>query len=233
MFKIKAEESLLFREREILRIISRFLEAKLKFIVVGGYAVATSRHRFSIDLDIVIAERECKVFEDLLTRSGYSLTYSKELALVYGEKFKRFGKRIEGFPVNVDLLINGLVSRTTDASWGFEYIKKESGKSSLNGAEFFVPSRELLIAMKIHSGRFSDIRDIAALIEGSDFEAIKNHAVRGNKAKLKKILSRGIEFLDSSSFPDSFKGVFGARVYKKELVQRAKNDMIKLKKLLP
>lgn len=233
MFKIKAEESLLFREREILRMISRFSESDLKFVVVGGYAVATSRHRFSVDLDIVIAERECNGFEAILTGNGYSLTYSRELALMYGEKFKRFEKNVKGFPVNMDLLINGLVSRTTDASWGFDYITKESSKRCLNGAEFLTPSRELLIAMKIHSGRFSDIRDIVALIEDSDFGAIKRHTVRGDKAKLKKIINRGIVFLDNPNFPDSFRGVFGVQAYKNELVQRAKNYMAKLKKLLP
>lgn len=231
MFKIKAEESLLFREREILRMISTFSEANLRFIVVGGYAVATSKHRFSVDLDIVIAEKESKKFESLLRRNNYSLAYSKELGLIYEEKFKRFEKSVKGFPVNTDLLINGLVSRATDASWGFDYIMRESDSGGIDGIEFLVPCRELLIAMKIHSGRFSDIRDIVALVENSDFELIKKHAARGDKSKLKGILKKEINFLDSPNFPDSFKGVFGARFYKEESIKNTKElfkNMVKL-----
>ncbi len=229
-FKIKAEENLLFREREILRMISRFLEANLKFIVVGDYAVATFRHRFSVDLDIVVTEKESKKSASILRENNYSLAYSKELALIYGESFKRFEKRLKKLPVYIDLLVNGLVSRVTNASWGYNYIIKESSKGSLDSIEFIIPSRELLIATKIHSGRFADIRDIVALIEDSDFEVIKNHSFRGDKTKLKEILKNGIKFLNSSNFPDSFKGVFGVRFYNKDLVKKTKelfNEMVK------
>lgn len=232
MFKVKAEESLLFREREILRTLSMLSQTKLEFVVVGGYAVATAMHRFSVDLDIVVKEDKCKKFEEILAANGYSLTHSKEMSLVYGEKFRRFEKSVEGFPVNVDLLVNGVASRTTNASWAFEYIMKEASKARLNGAEFLVPSRELLIAMKIHSGRLSDARDVVALAEFADFGAVKRHALRGDKAKLKAILKNGIVFLGSKNFADSFKGVFGARFYRKESVEKAKELLKEMLKRL-
>ncbi|MBI4171049.1 MAG: hypothetical protein HY514_05090 [Candidatus Aenigmarchaeota archaeon] len=220
MFKRKSEESLLSREREMVRMISSLSNADLRFIIVGGYAVATFMHRFSVDLDVVMAKSDIKIFEDILSDNNYSLKYSKELALIYGEEFKRFEKLVNALPVNVDLLINGLVSRTTGASWSFDYILKDSRNSRLDGVEFLVPSKELLVAMKIHAGRFADIRDIVALIEDCDIEGIKKKALRGNKEKLKSVLNSGLQFLYSPSFPDSFKGVFGLQFYKEESTKK-------------
>jgi len=45
----------------------------------------------------------------------YSLNYEKEIALLYGENFKRFMKKIGGLPVDIDLLIEGLSSRSTNS----------------------------------------------------------------------------------------------------------------------
>src|SRR3989338_10559946 len=150
---------LLEREKEILRLIELFKENSLRFIVVGGYAVSTYKKRFSIDLDVVILGEDFLKFEKLLFNERYSISYEKEIALLYGENFKRFMKKMNNLPVDIDLLINGLVSRTTDATWGFDYIKRNSVKRKLNNSEFLTPEKELLIAMKFHSGRLSDIRD--------------------------------------------------------------------------
>lgn len=229
MFKIKAGENLLTREREILKMISKLLDQRLNFIVVGGYAVATFRHRFSVDLDLVITKEDLEKFESVLKKNGYSLACSKELSLVYGEAFKRFIKYVDRLPVHVDLLINGLVSRTTDASWSFGCIKKSSEKSKLDGLEFLVPNRELLTAMKLHSGRLSDMRDIAALAEDADFKAVKKHASVGNKDKLKTIIKNGIKVLSGPNFADGFKGIFGSQFYNKESVERAKKLLNSLK----
>ena len=47
------------RENEILRTIKSMVEARLDFIVVGGYAVsALARHRFSVDCDIVVPKKK-------------------------------------------------------------------------------------------------------------------------------------------------------------------------------
>lgn len=229
MFKIKAGENLLGRESEILKMISMFLDQSLDFIVVGGYAVATFRHRFSVDLDLVILRRKLERFESVLKENGYSPVYSKELSLVYGEAFKRFRKYIDNLPVYIDLLINGLVSMTTDASWSFDYLKKTSEKRKLDGLEFMVPSREMLIAMKLHSGRLSDIRDIVALIENADFKNVKKNATVGNKDKLDGIIKNGIKALSNPNFVDGFKGIFGAQFYNKESVDRTKRILESLK----
>src|SRR3989344_988480 len=157
--KVNSKIGLLEREKEVLRLIELFKENNLKFIVIGGYAVSTYKKRFSVDLDVVIKEDDLIKFEELLLKEGFSIGYEKEISLLYGENFKRFRKKMNNLPVDVDLLINGLVSRTTDATWSFENIDKNSQKRKLDNLEFLTPSRELLISMKMHSGRLSDVRD--------------------------------------------------------------------------
>jgi len=63
---------------------------KLDFVVVGGYAVATYRKRFSVDLDLVIKEENLQEFESICKKEGYNACYDKDINLLYGEKFKRY-----------------------------------------------------------------------------------------------------------------------------------------------
>lgn len=217
-----AREDLLEREREIIRLIAMLLEQGLNFIVVGGYAVSTYQKRFSIDLDIVISGNELEKFEDFLKKRGYSLAYEKKVALLYGENFKRYEKTIQGLPIDVDLLINGLVSRTTDATWSFDYINKNASKRKLDNLEFLTPIKELLIAMKLHSGRLSDVRDIVALMP-CDKNELKKHLLKGNIENLAKTMKKQYSFLEKPQFDDSFKGVFGIQAYKESNTKTAKN----------
>jgi len=225
MSKIDSRIGLLEREQEVMKILNLFLDKKLDFIVVGGYAISTYKKRFSIDLDVVIKEEDLEKFEKILKKEGYVLHYEKEIALLYGENFKRFMKKISNLPVDIDLLINGLVSRTTDSTWGADYIKKHSAKRKLNNSEFLTPEKELLIAMKFHSGRLSDIRDIVALMPCNE-EKLKKHLQKGNIKKLKKSIKKQASFLNKPQFDDSFKGIFGPYSFNEKDVQSAK-EMIK------
>ena len=224
-----SREGLLEREKEIMRMLNVFLDKNLDFIVVGGYAVSTYKKRFSIDLDLVVREQDIPKFEKLLEKEGYALNYSKEVALSYGEKFKRFIKRIKNLPVNIDLMINGLASRTTDAAWSFDYVKRHSIKRKLDSSEFLLPEKELLIAMKFHSGRLSDIRDIVALMP-CDKEKLKRHLLKGDIEKLKQTMRKQASFLEKRQFNDSFKGIFGIHVYNEEDVQKARKMIDELLK---
>ena len=51
MSKIDSRVGLLEREQEVMKILNLFLDKKLDFIVVGGYAISTYKKRFSIRLD--------------------------------------------------------------------------------------------------------------------------------------------------------------------------------------
>lgn len=225
MSKIDSRVGLLEREQEVMKMLNLFLDNKFDFIVVGGYAISTYKKRFSIDLDIVVKEEDLEKFEKLLEKEGYVLHYEKEIDMHYGENFKRFMKKIRDLPVDIDLLINGLVSRTTNAAWGLDYIKKNSVKRRLNNLEFLTPRKELLIAMKLHSGRLSDIRDIVALMP-CDKEKLKQHLLKGDVKKLKQSMRKQSSFLNKQQFDDSFKGIFGPYSYKEEDVQIAR-ELIK------
>ena len=216
-----SREGLLEREKEIFRLIELFKENNLKFIVVGGYAVSTYKKRFSIDLDIVIPNSELLKFEELLSKEKYSAGYEKTIAILYGENFKRFIKKMNNLPVNVDLLINGLVSRTTDSTWSFESIENNSIKRRLNNLDFLTPAKELLIAMKMHSGRSSDTRDIVALMPCNE-DKLKEFLLRGNLNKLKDSIKKQFLFLRKPQFDDSFKGIFGIQAYNQKDVESAR-----------
>ncbi|MBS3099784.1 nucleotidyltransferase family protein [Candidatus Pacearchaeota archaeon] len=221
MFKMDSRAGLLEREQEIIKLLNLFLDKELEFIVVGGYAVSTYKKRFSIDLDIVIREDNFLQFEKILEKEGFALHYEKKIALLYGENFKRFTKKMKNLPVDIDLLVNGLVSRTTDASWGFDHIRRNSIKRKLNESEFLTPEKELLIAMKFHSGRLSDIRDIVALMPCNK-EKLKAHLLKGDLSKLKQSMKNQTSLLNNSQFDDSFKGIFGPFSYNNEVVQATK-----------
>lgn len=216
-----SREGLLEREKEVLRLIDLFKEDGLKFIVVGGYAVSTYKKRFSIDLDMVILEEDFLKFERLLSKEGYSVSYEKDIAILYGENFKRFMKKMNNLPVDVDLLINGLVSRNTDSTWSFENINKNSIMRKLDNINFLTPIKELLISMKIHSGRLSDTRDIVALMP-CDKNKLKEFLLRGNLNNLKNSIKKQVSFLEKPQFDDSFKGIFGIQAYNKKDVELAK-----------
>jgi len=223
-----SREGLLEREKEVLRIIELFRENNLRFIVVGGYAVSTYKKRFSIDLDAVILEEDLLKFEKLLADEGYSVSYEKEIALLYWENFKRFRKKLNDLPVDVDFLINGLVSRTTDSTWSFENIHENSQIRKLDNLEFLTPRRELLISMKMHSGRLSDIRDIVALMP-CDKDKLKEFLLRGNLNSLKNSMKRQLVFLERPQFDDSFKGIFGVQAYNLKEIEFARklfNDLL-------
>ena len=221
MSKMSSRVGLIERELEVMKMLNLFLNKKLDFIVVGGYAISTYKKRFSIDLDIVIKEEDLEKFKKILEKEGYSLHYEKDIALLYEENFKRFMKKIKGLPVDIDLLINGLASRTTGATWGFEYIKRDSVKRKLNNSEFLTPEKELLIAMKFHSGRLSDIRDIVALMPCNK-ERFKRHLLKGDAKKLKQSVKIQASFLNRPQFEDSFKGIFGIYSYNEKDVRVTK-----------
>ena len=220
---------LLEREKEVIRLIGLFIENRFKFIVVGGYAISTYKKRFSIDLDVVIKESDISKFEELLLEEGYSTCYEKEITLLYGENFKRLRKKMNNLPVDVDLLINGLVSRTTNATWSFENIEKNSQERKLDNLKFLTPIRELLISMKIHSGRLSDIRDVVALMP-CDKNNLREFLLRGDLSNLKDSIKKQISFLENPQFDDSFKGIFGIKAYNKKEIESAKKLFINLLK---
>jgi len=71
-----------------------------------------------------------------------------------------------------------------------------------------IPEKELLVAVKLHSGRLTDARDVVALADALDVEAVETHLNRGDGEKLRRVLGRVDETIAGETFEDSFKGVF-------------------------
>ncbi len=198
------------RENQIFEILQAFKDHDLQFIVVGGYAVSAYQHRFSVDADLVIREEDLHDFQDVLENHGFEAVEDRELD-VYGGRYIAYEKDLE-LPVTIDLLVNSLQCRQTNATWNYQYFQKHSENKNIDGTErsirVAIPERELLMAVKLHSGRLTDARDIVALADQFDTEKLDQHIDRGNPDKLNQVLTNIQETITDPNFQDSFKGVF-------------------------
>lgn len=222
---------LIERENEVLNIIKKIVKGKLDFVLVGGYAVSgLAKHRFSVDCDLVIPKTQMKKFDKFLKKNGYGEYVKKDdFDKMYGGMFVSYKKDVNGLSVTVDLLVGSLASRFTNASWGFDYIKNHSMTANIVGVEKSVtctiPERELLVALKIHSGRRTDLRDLIVLNEGVDLEKVVRHLKRGDLKLLMIQIDKMIKMLDDKNLIDSLKGVFG-------IDTDVKNQIVEMKSVL-
>ena len=207
---------LIKRENLIFDILQRFIDENLKFIVVGGYGISAYKHRFSIDADLIIIEDDRMKFEVMLKKNKFFKTIVKDLDHVYAPQFIRYEIKGE-FSVSVDLLIGGIGSRTTNASYSFNEVEKYSKKMPIIGIEkeinVLVPEKEILIVLKLHSGRLTDFRDVAALCKDIDINLIRKFIWRGKSDTVKDNIKKLISLTDKKEFIDSFKGVFMEKKY--------------------
>ncbi len=215
-------EELIKKENEIFYILQKFIEKKLDFIIVGGYAVSSFKHRFSVDADIVIESADLNKFEQILTKEKFKKVISKELKNIYSSRFMRYEKD----NASIDILIDALASRTTNASFSYRLLADNSIKRKIIGVEKEVsgkiPIKELLIVMKIHSGRLTDFRDIAALAKDTDLGLIKRFLFIGYLDKIKENLKRLDHTINDKNFIDSFKGVFIEKKFDVDIEQVGK-----------
>jgi len=202
------------RESEILRVLDLISKSPIRSVVVGGYAVsALTKHRFSVDCDLVVRDSDVENVSPLLEREGFTREVEKDrLEGRYGGGFARYSKTIQRLPVSVDLLVGGLVCRQTEASWSYDYIITNSVMAIVTGlresVRARVAKRELLMAFKLHSARKADIRDVIMLGEEADWDVLQAHLKRGSAQKLENSLARFIESLDDKRLTDSLKGEF-------------------------
>ncbi|MEM2842253.1 MAG: hypothetical protein QW201_03025 [Thermoproteota archaeon] len=218
------------RENEIIKAIKSMAEAKLDFVVVGGYAVsALARHRFSVDCDIVIPKK-LEDFEEILEKEGFKKHIEKRgFNEIYTGEFVSYVKDVAGLSVSIDFLVGSLVCRATQAAWSFDYVKKFSILANIPGTEMSVicrvPEKELLIAFKIHSARRTDVRDMVMLMENADLEKVLKHVKRGNVQALKEQIKKVILSLKDKNLVDSLKGVFTLSEDVKKQIKSARKDM--------
>jgi len=216
------------RENEIIETLNEFLDKKLVFLLVGGYAVSAFKHRFSVDADVVIKRENLEEFEEILKDRGYKRTISKKLENIYSSEFIRYERK--EFKVSIDLLVDGVGSRTTDAAFSFDFLLKHSKKRLVEGieksVEANVPIKEILIILKLHSGRLTDIRDVVALARNLDFDVIKNNIFIGKKNIVKQNIRKLLSLIDKKEFIDSFKGVFIEKKYDVDIEEVKKLKML-------
>src|SRR3990167_216546 len=115
-------EELIKKENDIFEILQNFIDADLEFVIVGGYAVSAFKHRFSVDADIVVKSEALPDFENILKKYGFKKTIVKQLENNYSSKFIRYEKE----QASVDILIDALTSRTTNASFSYELISNNT-----------------------------------------------------------------------------------------------------------
>ncbi len=209
-------EQFIERENNIFEILRDFQLETLEFVLIGGYAVSAFKHRFSVDADVVIKPEDLERFEEILRKKDFRKVINKQLENIYSSKFIRYEKR-EALKVYVDLLVGGIGTRQTSAAFSYNLIKDNSMKRQVKGIEreitAKVASKELLIALKIHSGRLTDFRDVVALAKNCDFDKISKLINTGNKKILKEHIKHLLSLLGKKEFIDSFKGVFIEKKY--------------------
>ncbi len=225
-------EDLESREAEIIKTLSSL---RGEFIVIGGYAAsALSAHRFSVDCDIAVSRKDLGEFRNQLRKEGYSKKKSaRGFDKIYGGSVEIYSKRSKFGSVSVDLFIDSVTSRKAGAAWSYDYIRSNSGWTTISGvrgsASVPVPTKELLMAMKIHSGRDADMRDIVMLCEDVDWKSVARHAARGEKAVLLSMLTDIISKMAQEQFSSSLRATFERRSKVEPLVSACRTGLSALR----
>ena len=224
-------EELIKKENDIFDILQKFIDAKLEFIVVGGYAVSAFKHRFSVDADIVIQSKDLDKFEGVVKKGNFEKTSEKELENIYFSRFLRYEKET----ASVDFLIDAVAARATGASFSYKLLLDNSVEKKIIGIEkeIFakVPVKEMMIAMKIHSGRLTDFRDIAALAKDTDLDRIRKLLFIGDFNSLNANLKKIAKVVKDKNFVDSFKGVFVEKKFDVDMNQVEQISKLKAKEI--
>jgi len=166
-------------------IYTAFNEAKIKPILVGGWAVNHLGHaRNTMDFDLMILENDSEKLEPYLEKAGFQLLFRNPELFA---KYRHFHENI----FELDILFT---DKTTYAR-----LKTDSSEIKVGKLECLLPSPMSLIAMKLHSiknnfeNRFpKDFPDIIALsdIHGIDVssDTFKNHCLKFGNNKIYELL---------------------------------------------
>ncbi|MHB2036934.1 MAG: hypothetical protein ACYCPW_09380 [Nitrososphaerales archaeon] len=113
---------------------------------------------------------------------------------------------------------------------------KLSSLGKIIGVSSFVNSRvassELLIAMKLHSGRDSDLKDAVMLIDNLFWQKLVIYIFRGSKEKVSKQLSSAVKRMQAKDFGPQLKSFFGLRKGESRRVSETISVVERLSKLV-
>lgn len=212
------------REQELLATLEAINEADLPYVLVGGWAITAFNQRFSTDVDLVIPETAVDDYDSFLLERGYERTSEHDTSGIYDGRFIQYSKDVGG-PVSIELVVNALRCRQTDGEWSYRYLGQHALPVTVGrtlSVETRIPERELLLAIKLHSGRFTDARDVVAAAAEADFDRIETHLHRGDLKALAEQLAGISEQLADESFVDSFKGEFQQHSVPDETIERVR-----------
>lgn len=199
------------RQSELVATHRAIRDAELPYVLVGGWAVSAFQTRFTTDIDAVIPKTALEDYESLLEGRGYEKEFDADVSNQYEGRMVQFAKAVGENDVTFEALVEAIRCRQTDAEWSYRYLHEHSTVASLNVAEDLegrIPEPALLFALKLHSGRMADTRDLVVISTRADFDRIERHIHRGDADGLDSQIADVVERLTNDDFEDSFKGVF-------------------------
>ncbi|AHG01966.1 hypothetical protein HALLA_01315 (plasmid) [Halostagnicola larsenii XH-48] len=205
------------RSEALIEVLDELEQSDIGFVLVGGYAISQFEPRFSTDLDLVITPDNYDEVVAFLESRGFERQADFEVPpeeTIYNREIELF-ERTEGLPhpVGVDILVNGLGCRQTEAEWSFDYLRKHSSPTTISGGTRSTTARaadgEVLVAAKLHSGRKTDLADVLAAIPSIDLDMVESHLHRGDADALQEQLSDAQTFIDDGGLDHRFKSMFG------------------------
>ena len=199
------------RQSELVDTHRAIQAEELPHVLVGGWAVSAFQTRFTTDVDMVVPATALEVYDGLLEDLGYSKEFDSDVANVYEGRIVRYEKPVGDNAVEFDALVGALRCRQTDAEWSYRYLESHSVVESLEVADDLtarIPEPALLFALKLHSGRLADARDLVVVGSQAELDRIERHVDRGDPDALVGQIERVLETLEGDGFEDSFKGVF-------------------------
>jgi predicted nucleotidyltransferase len=227
-------QSLVAREAEVLKTLQTIRQSGEKFTLVGGYAINaySTLPRYSVDCDLVVTRSQHKRLSLILDDQGYTDEGAAYLNGIEGLETRKFVKKVGGEKVSVDLLVDGVRCRQTEAVWKEVECAKTSRElrvTGVNGSVLSnVASRDLLISMKLHSGRDTDLRDIVMLARDSDWGKVKELSNRGVHEKLTDQLNKEIAILSDGQFESQLKAAFASKQSEAGRIVKALSEIRKL-----
>jgi hypothetical protein len=213
------------REQELLTTLDAINDAGLPYVLVGGWAVTAFNQRFSTDVDLVVPEDAVEGYESFLRDHDYDRTSEHDTSGIYEGRFIQYSKDV-GNPVSIELMVNALRCRQTDAEWSYRYLDQHAQPVTVGrtvSVDTHIPERELFLAIKLHSGRFTDARDVVAAAADADFDRVETHLHRGDPEALAEQLAGISEQLADESFVDAFKGEFQQQTVPEATIERVRD----------
>ena len=150
-------------------------------------------------------------YDSLLVDLGYEKQFEKDVSNEYEGRMVQYAKPVGENEVKFETLDDAMGCRQTDAEWSYRYLHEHSTVDSIDVAEDLegrIPEPALLFAMKLHSGRKADTRDLVVISTQAEFDRIERHLHRGDPEKLDEQIGIVLGRLQQDGFEDSFKGVF-------------------------